>query len=117
MRRDLSVLSLLIMLRLVLPGDPAWAAPKVLEDLHYQLVILVWPDAATIRVTLKDQGRGRLMAEVLGETQGFIKLISGNHKAGNYQAPVDLSGFSSGIYLVRLIYENGSVCRKLIISD
>jgi hypothetical protein len=80
MRRVLSVLSLLIMLRLVLLGDPAWAAPKVLEDLHYQLAVLVWPDAATIRVTLKDQGRGRLMAEALGETKGFIKLISGNHR-------------------------------------
>jgi hypothetical protein len=80
MRRVLPFIALLIMLRLALPGNPAWAAPKVLEDLRYQLSVLVWPDAAMVRVTLKDQGRGRLMAEVSGTTQGFIKLISGNHR-------------------------------------
>jgi len=52
----------------------------MLEDLNYQMAVLVWPDAAKVRVTLKDQGQGRLVAEVLGETRGLIKVMSGNHK-------------------------------------
>jgi hypothetical protein len=77
--RALSFLSLLILARL-LPGSPALAAPKMIEDLRYQMAVLVWPEAAQVRVTLRDQGHGRLVAAVLGETQGFIKLISGNHR-------------------------------------
>jgi hypothetical protein len=71
---------LLILLRLLLPGTPALAASKMIEDLRYQISVLVWPDAAQVRVTLKNQGQGRLVAEVQGETRGFIKVISGNHR-------------------------------------
>jgi hypothetical protein len=58
----------------------ALAAPALLEDLRYQMAVLVWPDAAQVRVTLRDQGQSRLVAEVLGETRGFIKVMTGNHK-------------------------------------
>ena len=75
-----SCLALLILLRLLLAGSPALAAPHLLEDLRYQMAVWAWPDAARVRVTLKDQGQGRLTAEVLGETKGFIRLISGNHR-------------------------------------
>ncbi len=76
----LPCLVFLLLIFLVRPDRTALAAPVVLEDLHYQMAVLVWPDAAHLRLTLKDQGQGRLMAEVLGETRGFIKVISGNHR-------------------------------------
>jgi hypothetical protein len=79
-RRAHACLSLLLLLRLLLPVTPAGAAAPTIEDLRYQLAVLVWPDAATVRVTSKKRGRGRLVAEVIGKTQGFIKLISGNHR-------------------------------------
>jgi hypothetical protein len=80
MSRALVFLILLLLLQLPLTGTPASASSKVIEDLHYQIAVLVWPDAATVQVTLKDQGHGRLVAEVWGKTQGFIKLLSGNHR-------------------------------------
>ncbi len=76
----LPCLALLCLMALGLPGPPALAAPRLLEDLHYRMSVLVWPDAARIRVTLKRLGPNRFAAEVLGETQGFIKVISGNHR-------------------------------------
>lgn len=79
-RRAPAFLSLLLLLLPVLPVTPAGAAGPTIEDLRYRLAVLVWPDAATVRVTLKNRRRGRLVAEVTGKTQGFIKLISGNHR-------------------------------------
>jgi hypothetical protein len=79
-RRARPFWALLLLVQLWLPGSPALAAPARLEDLRYQMAVLAWQDAARVRVTLKDQGQGRLVAEVLGETRGFIKLISGNHR-------------------------------------
>jgi hypothetical protein len=76
----LPFLILLLLVQLVHPGRATRAAPVLLEDLRYQMAVLIWPDAAQVRVTLKDQGQGRLVAEVLGETRGFIKAMSGNHK-------------------------------------
>lgn len=77
--RALPFLTLLLLIQLVLPRSAALATPDLLEDLRYQMAVLVWPDAAQVRVTLKNQGQGLLVAEVLGETRGFIKVISGNH--------------------------------------
>lgn len=62
------------------PRSPALAAEPLLEDLHYQLSVLTWQDAAGFRLTLKRLGAGRFAAEATGETRGFIKLISGNHR-------------------------------------
>jgi hypothetical protein len=76
--RTLTFLTLL--LPFLLRAGPATAASEVLEDLHYQMAVLAWPDAARVRVILKKQGQDRLVAEVLGKTQGFIKFISGNHR-------------------------------------
>jgi Protein of unknown function (DUF3108) len=73
-------LPLLLLAQFVLPRGPAMAAPEMIEDLHYQVAIWAWRDAAHIGVTLKNQGKGRLVAEVLGETKGLVKLISGNHR-------------------------------------
>jgi len=76
----LPFLTLLLLVLFVQPGIAVRAAPDLLEDLRYQVAVLTWPDAARVRVTLQNQGRDRLVAEVLGETRGFIKLISGNHR-------------------------------------
>jgi hypothetical protein len=70
----------LILILSWLPLSPAAAAPNLIEDLRYRLAVLVWPDAARVRVTLRKKGKGRLVAEVSGETQGLIKLLSGNRK-------------------------------------
>lgn len=72
------VLSLLI--RLLLPGYPARAAPALMEDLHYRLSVLTIQDAARVRVTLTRQGPERLVAEVVGEPQGVIKLLTGERR-------------------------------------
>ncbi|MFA4904019.1 MAG: DUF3108 domain-containing protein [Desulfobaccales bacterium] len=79
-RCALPCLVLLFLIHFVLPDGAVLAAPALLEDLRYQIAVLVWPDAAQVRVTLTNQGQGRLVAEVLGETRGFIKVMSGNHK-------------------------------------
>jgi hypothetical protein len=64
----------------VLLDGAVLAAPALLEDLRYQMAVWVWSDAARLRVTLKNKGQSRLVAEVLGETKGFIKVMSGSHK-------------------------------------
>jgi hypothetical protein len=56
------------------------AAPDLLEDLRYRIGVLAWQDAARVRLTLKRLSPGRFSAEVTGDTQGFIKLISGGHR-------------------------------------
>jgi hypothetical protein len=76
----LPCLALLLLVRLCLPGPPAMAAPALLEDLRYRIEVLAWPDAARVRLTLKRLSPGRFSAEVTGDTQGFIKLISGGHR-------------------------------------
>jgi hypothetical protein len=73
-------LVLLLLARFLLPGNPALAAPALLEDLHYRLAVLVWQDAARVRLTLKRLGPGRFTAEVIGEPRGFIKLLTGNQR-------------------------------------
>jgi hypothetical protein len=76
----LPCLVLLLLTRLLLPGSPALAAPALLEDLHYRLEVLVWPDAARVRVTLKRLGPERFAAEVIGEPRGFIKVLTGERR-------------------------------------
>jgi hypothetical protein len=73
-------LVLLLLVRLLLPENPALAAPALLEDLHYRLAVLIWQDAARVRLTLKRRGPGRFTAEVIGEPRGFIKLLTGNQR-------------------------------------
>ena len=60
------------------------AAPDMLETLHYQLAVLAWQDAARLRVSLKNPGPGRYEAEAVGETRGFIKLVSGDRRERLY---------------------------------
>jgi hypothetical protein len=76
----LPCLVLLVLARLLLPGNPALAAPTLLEDLHYRLEVLVWPDAARVWVTLKRLGPKRFAAEVIGEPRGFIKVLTGERR-------------------------------------
>ncbi|MGO8761103.1 MAG: DUF3108 domain-containing protein [Desulfobaccales bacterium] len=78
--RALPGLALLLLVRLCLPGPPAMAAPALLEDLRYRVEVLTFPDAARVQITLKRLSPERFAAEVTGDTQGFIKLISGGHR-------------------------------------
>ena len=73
----LPFLILLLLIGLWLQGDPAMAAPALLEELHYRLVVLSIQDAARVRITLNRLGPGRFMAEIIGESQGLIKVLSG----------------------------------------
>jgi hypothetical protein len=84
LRRALPGLALLLLVRLCLPVPPAYAAPPLLEDLRYRIEVLVWPDAARARLTLKRLSPGRFAAEITGDTQGLIKLISGGHRERLY---------------------------------
>jgi hypothetical protein len=56
------------------------AAPALLEDLRYRVEVLTFQDAARVQLTLKRLSPERFLAEVTGDTQGFIKLISGGHR-------------------------------------
>ncbi len=73
-------LALLLLIQLGLPGPPALAAPALLEDLRYRLEVLVWQDAARVKLTLKRLGPDRFAAEVVGEPQGLFKLLSGGQR-------------------------------------
>ena len=76
----LPCLVLLLLIGLWLPGSPAMAAPALLEELHYRLAVLSIQDAARVRLTLNRLGPGRFVAEVTGEPQGLIKLLSGGQR-------------------------------------
>jgi hypothetical protein len=78
--RVLPCLALLFLVRLCLPAPPALAAPALLEDLRYRVEVLIWPDAARVRLTLRRLSPTRFAAEVTGDTQGFIKLITAGHR-------------------------------------
>jgi hypothetical protein len=75
-----SCLVFLLLARLLLPESPALAAPARLEDLHYRLAVLIWQDAARVRLTLTRLGPGRFKAEVIGKPLGFIKLLTGDQQ-------------------------------------
>jgi hypothetical protein len=76
----LPCLTLLLLMGLMLPKPPAMAAPALLEELHYRLVVLSIQDAARVKLTLKRLGPGRFAAEITGEPQGLLKLVSGGQR-------------------------------------
>jgi hypothetical protein len=73
-------LALVLLMWLLLPKPSAIAAPALLEDLHYRLVVLSIQDAARVKLTLKRLGPGRFAAEITGEPQGLLRLLSGGQK-------------------------------------
>jgi hypothetical protein len=73
-------LVLLLLIQLGLPSPPALAAPALLEDLRYRLEVLAWKDAARVKLTLTRLGPDRFAAEIIGEPQGLLKLLSGGHR-------------------------------------
>jgi len=76
----LPCLALGLLLGLWLPGNPAMAAAALLEELHYRIEALSLQDAARVKLTLTRLGPGRFVAEVTGEPQGLIKLLSGGQR-------------------------------------
>ena len=56
------------------------AAPALLEELHYRLEALSFQNAARAKLTLNRLGPGRFVAEIVGEPQGLIKLLSGGQR-------------------------------------
>jgi hypothetical protein len=62
------------------PPPPAMAAPALLEELRYRVEFLVWQDAVRVKLTLNRVGPGRYRAEIIGEPQGLIKLLSGEQR-------------------------------------
>jgi hypothetical protein len=74
----LSILALLI--QLWLPGHAATGAPDLIEDLRYRLAIMVWQDAARVRITLKRLKPDHFTAEITGEPQGLLRLLSGGQR-------------------------------------
>ena len=59
---------------------PAMAAPALLEDLRYRIEVLSLQNAVRVKLTLNRLGPGRFTAEIIGETQGLIKLLSGGQR-------------------------------------
>jgi len=56
------------------------AAPALLEELHYRLEALSLQNAARVKLTLNRLGPGRFTAEITGEPQGLVKLLSGGQR-------------------------------------
>ncbi len=77
LRRPGTPLPCLALCLLLLLVCRAPAAEPLLEDLHYQLSVLAWQDAARARLTLKSPEPGRFVAEATGETRGFIQALTG----------------------------------------
>jgi len=73
----LPCLALGLLMGLWLPGNPAMASPALLEELHYRIEALSLQNAARVKLTLNRLGPGRFVAEVIGEPEGLIKLLSG----------------------------------------
>ena len=78
--RALPGLALLLLVRLCLPVHPAMAAPALLEDLRYRIEVLVWQDAARVRLTLNRVAPDRFEAEIIGESLGIFKTLSGGQR-------------------------------------
>jgi hypothetical protein len=83
----LGLVALALALALPRPAPAAVPAPaptsspgKVLEDLHYQVDVWIWRDALQAQVLFREMGPGRYRAEVDGQTQGLMSLITGNWK-------------------------------------
>ena len=70
----------LLLLGLWPQPPPAMAAPALLEDLRYRIEVLSLQNAVRVKLTLNRLGPGRFTAEIIGETQGLIKLLSGGQR-------------------------------------
>ena len=79
-RRGLPFLTLCLMAWLVVPESPALAAVTLIEDLHYQLAVLAWRDAAWVRLTLNRLGPGHFVAKAIGEPKGLFKFLTGERR-------------------------------------
>jgi hypothetical protein len=67
------------------------AAPgALLEDLQYKADIWLWKDAARGRLTLKSLGSGRYQAEIFGQAQGALGVLSGQRR-DSYRTEMVLS--------------------------
>lgn len=79
-QRGLPLLTIWLLVWLVVPGSPALAATTLLEDLHYQLAVMAWRDAAWVRLTLNRLGPGHFVAKAIGEPKGLIKFLTGERR-------------------------------------
>lgn len=78
-------LALVMAFALPLPSPAALTAPasepapgKVLEELHYQVDVWIWSDAVRARLVFREVGPGRYLAELNGQSQGLLSMLSGN---------------------------------------
>ena len=76
----LPCLVLLLLVQLWPPGPPAVAAPALLEELRYRIEVLAWQDAFRVRITLNRVGPDRFEVELIGESLGIFKTLSGGHR-------------------------------------
>lgn len=85
--RFLGLAALVLAIALPQPAPAAVPAPalppspgKILEELHYQVDIWIWHDAVQAQVVFREVGPGRYRAEIEGQTQGLMSLLTGNWK-------------------------------------
>jgi hypothetical protein len=79
------VLLVLLAFTLPMPAPAATPAPasapsvgKVLEELRYRVDIWIWREAIKAKVIFQEVAPGRYRAELSGDSQGFLSLITGN---------------------------------------
>jgi len=88
------------------PGPPP-PAGKILEELRYRVDVMLWRGAVKSKVVFQELAPGRYRAEVSGETQGFLALISGNWR-GSFSTEMQ---YSQG-NLLPLVYREASQSRS-----
>ncbi len=70
--------TLCLWLVLLFPPPPACqAADSLLEELSYQVDVMFWKKAVQAKLTFSSLGNGRYRAEISGEAQGLLRLITG----------------------------------------
>jgi hypothetical protein len=72
---------LVLLLALALPMAAAAADTgpgKLLEELRYQVDVFIWQDAVNAKVRFLETGPGRYQAQLDGQAQGLLSMLTGN---------------------------------------
>lgn len=77
----------------------------------------IYPNPATDKITVRLSGVNGLVSYRLSNYQGQT-LVTGEKEAGSHQNQfnINLHGYSSGIYYLRVEYDDGTMIKKIIIQ-
>lgn len=89
---------------------PGWVS---VEETEYTVLVNVWPNPATSTVNIKGEN---LQAVYMYNAMGQLVLTL-DVTDGDGQSAIEVSGFTSGIYFMNVIAQNGgSVIKKVVVQ-